>query len=73
MSHPASDVGAGGEAFFAGVLSGLPEAVIVTAPDGRVLFINRAVTRLLGNPPSEVVGSRSPCSCRARASARSIR
>jgi PAS domain S-box-containing protein len=43
-------------AFAAAVLDGLPEAVIVTAPDGQIVFINPAVTSLLGYEAAEVVG-----------------
>ncbi len=46
----------GGEGFFATVLDGLPEAVIVTAPDGQIVFVNAAVTTLLGYAATEVAG-----------------
>lgn len=42
--------------FHATVLDGLPEAVIVAAPDGRITFVNAATELLLGYAAAEVVG-----------------
>ncbi len=44
------------EGFGAAVLDALPEAVIVTATDGRIVFVNAATTRLLGYSADEAVG-----------------
>ena len=42
--------------FHAAVLNGLPEAVIVSTPDGEITFVNTATQVLLGYGASEVVG-----------------
>jgi PAS domain S-box-containing protein len=44
------------EGFHQAVLDGLPEAVIVAAPDGVITFVNAATERLLGYPASDVAG-----------------
>lgn len=44
------------EAFHATVLDGLPEAVIVATPEGRITFVNAATRALLGYGAEEVVG-----------------
>src|SRR5579872_4475004 len=43
--------------FHAAVLDGLPEAVIVAAPDGVITFVNAAAEALLGYSAAEVVGA----------------
>jgi PAS domain S-box-containing protein len=50
----ASDIAADG--FHATVLAGLPEAVIVAAPDGRITFINAATEALLGYGAADTIG-----------------
>jgi PAS domain S-box-containing protein len=49
-----SDVSMAG--FHAVVLDGLPEAVIVSTPAGRITFVNAATERLLGYGAQQVVG-----------------
>lgn len=44
------------EAFHKTVLDGLPEAVIVAVPEGRITFVNKAAEALLGYRAAEVVG-----------------
>ena len=44
------------EALFRAVVEGVPEAILVTTPDGVVTFLNRAAEDLFGYPSSEVVG-----------------
>lgn len=44
------------DAFSAAVLDGLPEAVIVTDPEGRIVFVNRALSVLLDYAPDAVIG-----------------
>ena len=44
------------EGFHRAVLGGLPEAVIVAAPDGVITFVNAAAAALFGYAPDEVVG-----------------
>ncbi|MGL4543655.1 MAG: PAS domain S-box protein, partial [Polymorphobacter sp.] len=63
MSIPASDTGSDARndaqqaGFHATVLDGLPEAVIVATPDGRITFINVAAETLLGYDAADVVGA----------------
>ena len=54
MSSRADDASIAG--FHATVLDGLPEAVIVATPDGRITFVNAAAETLLGYDAAEVVG-----------------
>ena len=54
MSSRANDASIAG--FHATVLDGLPEAVIVATPDGRITFVNAAAETLLGYDAAEVVG-----------------
>jgi PAS domain S-box-containing protein len=44
------------ERFHETVLNGLPEAVVVAAPDGIITFVNKATEGLLGYAAAEVVG-----------------
>jgi PAS domain S-box-containing protein len=53
-SEPLADTGV--EGFHQSVLDGLPEAVIVSAPDGVITFVNAAAQALFGYGASEVVG-----------------
>lgn len=46
----------GGGDFHAAVLDGLPEAVIVATHDGRIVFVNQAISTLFGYTAHEVVG-----------------
>jgi two-component system, cell cycle sensor histidine kinase and response regulator CckA len=48
---------AAAEARFRGFLESLPEAVVVTAPRGEVVFVNRHTERLLGHSVSDFVGN----------------
>jgi PAS domain S-box-containing protein len=59
MSMPASDARSDAQSagFHATVLDGLPEAVIVATPDGRITFINAAAETLLGHDAADVVGA----------------
>lgn len=43
-------------AFFRALVEGVPEAIIVTTPDGTVVYFNAASEKLLGYAQSEVVG-----------------
>lgn len=43
-------------AFFRALVEGVPEAIIVTTPDGTVVYFNTASEKLLGYVQSEVVG-----------------
>ena len=52
-THPAD---ASLQGFHETVLDGLPEAVIVAAPDGLITFVNAATETLLGYGAGEVVG-----------------
>ncbi len=45
-----------GEGFFATVLDGLPEAVVVSDRDGVIVFVNSALTLLLGHGAEDVLG-----------------
>lgn len=56
MSEPTHQADASLQLFHATVLDGLPEAVIVAAPDGRITFVNQATEALLGYGAGEVVG-----------------
>ena len=56
MSEPTHPADASLEGFHASVLDGLPEAVIVAAPDGRITFVNAATEALLGYAAGDVVG-----------------
>jgi PAS domain S-box-containing protein len=44
------------DALFAAIVDSVPEAIIVTTPQGEISFINRATETLLGYPAAEVVG-----------------
>jgi PAS domain S-box-containing protein len=56
MSEPAQPADASLQGFHESVLDGLPEAVIVAAPDGRITFVNAATEALLGYGAADVVG-----------------
>ncbi len=58
MSIPASDAPSDTQiaGFHATVLDGLPEAVIVATPDGRITFVNAAAEALLGYDVAAVIG-----------------
>jgi PAS domain S-box-containing protein len=56
MGEPTHLTDEGLEGFHATVLDGLPEAVIVAAPDGVISFVNAATQTLLGYAAAEVVG-----------------
>ncbi len=43
-------------AFFRALVEGVPEAIIVTAPDGTITYFNPASEKLLGYAQAEVVG-----------------
>lgn len=56
MSDPIQVQDSSRQAFHQTVLDGLPEAVVVAAPDGTITFVNAATQSLLGYPSAEVVG-----------------
>jgi len=56
MNEPTPQADSALEGFHRAVLDGLPEAVIVAAPDGRITFVNAATERLLGYGQAEIVG-----------------
>ena len=56
MSDPGPKPDSARRGFHEAVLNGLPEAVIVAAPDGVITFVNAATEALLGYDLAEVVG-----------------
>ncbi len=56
MTSPTQAADQAIEGFFEAVVAGLPEAVIVAAPDGRITFVNAATEALFGYGFDEVVG-----------------
>lgn len=56
MSQPAPPPDERLTAFHETVLDGLPEAVIVSTPDGRITFVNTGAETLLGYDAGQVVG-----------------
>lgn len=56
MSQPATPPDERLTAFHETVLDGLPEAVIVSTPDGRITFVNTGAETLLGYDAGQVVG-----------------
>ncbi len=47
---------AANEALVRTVVEGVPEAILVTTPDGVVTFLNRGAEDLFGYPSGEVIG-----------------
>ncbi len=43
--------------FFRAIVDGVPEAIVVASPDGRIVFFNHAAERLFGYAAAEVIGS----------------
>jgi PAS domain S-box-containing protein len=56
MSEPIQPGDAGAPGFHRSVLDGLPEAVIVAAPDGVITFVNAGAVALFGYAAAEVIG-----------------
>lgn len=56
MSEPIHPGDAGAPGFHRSVLDGLPEAVIVSAPDGVITFVNAGAVALFGYAAAEVIG-----------------
>ena len=56
MSEPTRQLDETLPAFHETVLDGLPEAVIVVVPDGKITFVNKATETLLGYRADEIVG-----------------
>ncbi len=48
--------GSASETFYAIIVANTPEAIIVTTPEGKITYVNRASERLLGYTSSEVIG-----------------
>lgn len=51
-----SDAGADDGGFFHALVDGLPEAIIVSTPDGDIVYVNPALEELLGYSSSDLVG-----------------
>ncbi|MEQ9145880.1 MAG: PAS domain S-box protein [Parvibaculaceae bacterium] len=51
-----SDAGADDGGFFRALVDGLPEAIIVSTPDGEIVYVNPALEELLGYSSSDLAG-----------------